>query len=75
MHRLAVAFAVFVAFVAFAAAAMASQPGQVVIKNWTVMDQCTQAARTAFPDYTADANAKREAKVKECLENKNLPPN
>ncbi|HVC57807.1 MAG TPA: hypothetical protein VND95_17795 [Stellaceae bacterium] len=72
MNRFAIALVAF----AFAfAPAMASQPGLVVTKNWKLMDQCAQAARAAFPDYTAEANAKREAKLKECLESKNLPPN
>jgi len=54
--------------------ARASQQGVVVTKNWKIMDQCAKDAQAAFPDFTADANAKREAKEKECLEGKNLPP-
>jgi len=56
------------------AAAWASQQGVVVMKNWKTMDQCAREAQTAFPDYTAEANEKRAAKEKECLEGKNLPP-
>jgi hypothetical protein len=55
-------------------AARASQQGLVVTKNWKVMDQCAKDAQTAFPDFTAESNAKRDAKEKECLEGKNLPP-
>jgi len=52
----------------------ASQQGIVVMKNWKTMDQCTREAQTAFPDYTADANAKRAAHERECLAKRNLPP-
>lgn len=57
-----------------ALAAQASQQGIVVQKNWKVMDNCTKQAQTAFPDFTAEANAKRDAKLKECLAGQNLPP-
>ena len=56
------------------ATARASQQGIVVMKNWKTMDQCAKDAQTAFPDFTADSNAKRAAKEKECLAGKNLPP-
>ena len=56
------------------ATAGASQQGIVVMKNWKTMDKCAQEAQTAFPDFTADSNAKRAAKEKDCLERKNLPP-
>jgi hypothetical protein len=54
--------------------AMATQQGVIAMKNWKIMDQCAKAAQTAFPDFTAESNAKRDAKEKECLEGKNLPP-
>ena len=38
-----------------------------------VRDEIKQA-QTAFPDFTVEANAKRDAKLKECLAGKNLPP-
>jgi hypothetical protein len=38
------------------------------------MDTCTRQAQTAFPDFTAESNAKRDAKLKECLAGRNLPP-
>jgi hypothetical protein len=56
------------------ATAGASQQGIVVMKNWKTMDKCAQEAQAAFPDFTADSNAKRAAKEKDCLERKNLPP-
>jgi hypothetical protein len=55
-------------------AVAASAPGTLATKNWKAMDQCTREARTAFPDFTAESNAKRDAKLKACLEGRNLPP-
>ena len=56
------------------AAAQASQPGNQTLKNFKVMDQCAKEAQQAFPDFTTEAQAKRDAKLKECLASKNLPP-
>jgi hypothetical protein len=71
MNRLA-AFLCFLALTA--APAAASQQGVVVTQNWKGMDLCAKQAQAAFPDFTAAANAKRDAKLKECLAGKNLPP-
>ena len=57
-----------------AAPAAASQQGVVVLQNWKSMDVCAKQAQAAFPDFTAEANAKRDEKMKECLEGRNLPP-
>ena len=38
------------------------------------MDKCAVQAQRAFPDFTAESNAKRDAKLKECLAGQNLPP-
>ena len=54
--------------------AAASQQGVIAMKNWQGMDLCAKQAQAAFPDFTAEANAKRDQKLKECLEGKNLPP-
>jgi hypothetical protein len=59
--------------VALSPAAMASQQGIAADANWKQMDRCAKVAQTAFPDFTADSNAKRDAKLKECLEGSNLP--
>ena len=56
------------------AAAGASQQGVNAQKKWKAMDRCTAEAQAAFPDFTTEANAKRDAKVKECLAGQNLPP-
>ena len=57
-----------------AAAAQATQLGTMTVKNWKASDLCAKKAQEAFPDFTAEANAKRDAKLKECLEKGNLPP-
>jgi hypothetical protein len=57
-----------------AAPAVASQQGVVAVQNWKAMDLCNRQAQAAFPDFTAEANAKRDAKLKECLTGRNLPP-
>jgi len=54
--------------------AWASQEGAKVVKNWRAMDVCAKKAQEAFPDRTADANAKREAQLKACLANGNYAP-
>jgi hypothetical protein len=38
------------------------------------MDDCAKQAQAAFPDFSADSNAKREAKLEDCLNARNLPP-
>ncbi|HKS88803.1 MAG TPA: hypothetical protein VJR70_05125 [Stellaceae bacterium] len=70
MRRLALALL----FAAYAPAALATSQGYMVMRNWQVMDKCAKEAQTAFPDFTADANAKRDARLQQCLEGKNLPP-
>ena len=42
--------------------------------NWKVMDKCAKQAQIAYPDNSAEANAKRDAKLKECLSLNNLAP-
>ena len=37
------------------------------------MDYCTRAATKAYPDYTAEALAKREVARRLCLRRGNLP--
>jgi hypothetical protein len=71
MHRFAAALLVLVLI---PAAALASQQGVVVVQRWKLSDKCAQQAQAAFPDFTPEANAKREAKLKECLAGSNLPP-
>jgi hypothetical protein len=72
MNRLGIALSLLTLLLA--PAARPSQQGVQATKNWKSMDQCAKEAQLAFPDYTAEASAKREIKLKECLEGKNLPP-
>lgn len=57
-----------------AGAAQASQQGVEVMKSWKEMDVCARKAQAAYPDYTAESNAKRDAALKRCLAAHNLPP-
>ena len=41
--------------------------------QWHTMDDCSRQAFRKYPDYTAEANAKREAFRRLCLRNKSLP--
>jgi hypothetical protein len=57
-----------------AVSAGATQQGQTALRGWKVMDSCARQAQTAFPEFNAEANAKRDAKLKECLNANGLPP-
>jgi hypothetical protein len=57
-----------------AGSAAATQQAVTAQALWKVMDTCAKQAQAAFPDFTADSNAKRDAKLKECLDANNLPP-
>ena len=52
----------------------ATQQATQVMKNWRTGDNCAKQAQAAFPDFTPDSNAKRDAKLKECLEANRLAP-
>ena len=67
-------FAAAILLIGLAGAAQASQPGVQTLKNWRAMDLCAKQAQAAFPDFTPEANAQREARLKECLAGQNLPP-
>lgn len=56
------------------AAEAATQQGTTAAHRWKTMDNCAKQAQTAFPDFSPDSNAKREAKLKDCLNGNNLPP-
>jgi hypothetical protein len=52
----------------------ASQQGHSAAVSWKAADKCAKQAQAAFPEYNAEANAKRDAKLKECLNAGNLAP-
>lgn len=62
------------ALVVAAGPAAASSEGLGIMKRWTAMDRCASEAQQAFPDYSADAYAKRDARLRDCLERNHLPP-
>ncbi len=76
IHRTGIA-AFCVACVALAApvAALANSAlGNQAMTRFTVSDRCAQQAQKAFPDFTADSIAKRDAMLKKCLAANNLAP-
>ena len=54
--------------------AQATQQGQQVLRNWKLMDNCAKQAQTAYPNFDADSNVKRDAKLKGCLNLYQVPP-
>jgi hypothetical protein len=72
MNRLAAAL-LLTAFFA-PNAVQASSQGITAQARWKAMDKCAKAAQDAFPDFNAEANAKREARLQACLAGQNLPP-
>jgi hypothetical protein len=68
------AFLLFAALLLSPGAARATQSGQNSLQNWKVMDVCAKQAQAAYPEYSTASNAKRDAKLKECLNANHLPP-
>jgi hypothetical protein len=54
-------------------AASADQNWKTSSAVWRAMDKCNDAAQKAYPDYTPESNAKREAARQKCLRGSNLP--
>ncbi|HTV89831.1 MAG TPA: hypothetical protein VME41_12515 [Stellaceae bacterium] len=69
---ISIAFLLLLALVVPAVAAQ-TQQGLQVMKKWSAMDQCAKKAQAAFPDFTAEADTKRDAQLQACLEGQNLP--
>lgn len=72
MNRLA--FPLAASFVLAAAGAGATQQGQTALRGWKQMDVCAKQAQTAYPEFSAESNAKRDAALQECLNAHSLPP-
>jgi hypothetical protein len=72
MYRFALPLAAALAL--SAASAQATQQGNQAMRNWKQMDNCAKQAQTAFPNFDAESNTKRDAKLKGCLELYQLPP-
>ena len=73
MYRLAYSLATVLLFLIGTAEA-ATQQGQQVNSNWRTADKCAKQAQAAYPDYSAESNAKRDAQLKACLNSNNLAP-
>ena len=72
MNRYVIVFAA--ALLSQPIGAKATQQGQAAMRGWKAMDNCARQAQAAYPDFSADSNAKRDAKLKECLNGNRLPP-
>jgi hypothetical protein len=66
-------FALAMAIVINCPGARATQQGQQAMRNWKQMDNCARQAQAAFPNFDAESNSKRDAKLKACLNAGNLP--
>jgi len=74
MNRFAAALLLSMPIVLGVEAAEAnSVQGNIVLQRWKVSDKCARQAQAAFPDFTPDANAKRDASLKACLQDQALP--
>ncbi len=51
-----------------------TQQGRDVSANWRTADKCAKKAQAAYPDYSAESNAKRDTSLKDCLKLYNLTP-
>ena len=67
-------FSLVVAMLSVTGTAWATQAGNGAITKWKSMDTCARQAQAAFPDFTPASNAKRDAKLNDCLNANNLPP-
>ena len=52
----------------------ATSQGMGAIARWKTMDNCAKQVEAAFPDFSAEVNAKRDAKLKDRLNANGLPP-
>jgi len=68
------AFALVAALILSPVGAEATQQGNSALVNWKAMDICAKQAQAAYPEYNVESNAKRDAKLKECLNASGLPP-
>jgi hypothetical protein len=72
MYRFALPLAAALAL--SAGCAQATQQGVQALRNWKQADNCAKQAQAAYPNFDGDSNAKRDAKLKACLELYQLAP-
>lgn len=68
------AFPLVAVFLLWPLSVGATQQGQSALRGWKTADGCARQAQTAYPDFSAESNVKRDAKLKECLNANGLPP-
>jgi hypothetical protein len=68
-----VAFALIVLGLSAGVCGAAFAQVQNIETNWKNADQCAKDALSKFPDYTPEANAKREEFRRACLRSHSLP--
>jgi hypothetical protein len=73
MGRIFLAVACAASFTAAGQAFAASANGKASIDAWHGMDTCSKKAFEIFPDYTPEHVSKRDAYVRKCLVERNLP--
>ena len=73
IRRTAIAAILVVSSIPGTALAVTAQ-GQLITRNWSASDRCAKAAQQAYPDFSPESNAKRDATLKQCLAGQNLPP-
>ena len=73
MKRLAYLLAVMLLFSSGTAQA-ASQQGEMSMRIGVRRTNAARQAQAAYPDYSAESNAKRDTSLKECLRCYNLRP-
>jgi hypothetical protein len=73
IRRIAVAASIAIVLLPAAAYAVTAQ-GQQMMQHWAGSDRCAVAAQRRYPDYTAEALAKRDLLFKQCLGASGLPP-
>jgi len=73
IRRLGLAAFIAAALLPYAAHAV-TQQGVQTMRKWALSDKCAQQAQRKFPDYTAEAQARRNEMMQQCLGQQNLPP-
>ena len=68
------AYALAAVLILMTGSAHATGQGTTALQKWKTMDVCAKQAQTAFPNFSPEANAKRDAELKDCLNANNLPP-
>ena len=66
--------AVIMALTISGSAMAVTMNGNAMMQRWNASDRCAAQAQKQFPDYTPEANAKRDNAMKQCLANGYLPP-